>query len=273
LSIRRGETITQVSVDAETDLEAARGASLVLFCVKSRDTSATARALRPLLTSDCTILSLQNGVANPSMIAAEVDCAVVPTVVYVATGLVAPGVVEHLGGGALVMGPWATRPVARERLDSICDRFRSAGITVDVSDRVLDVMWGKLMANCAYNAISAITQLDYQTLTTGDDIRDLMRNVVAEVVAVGRAQGVQFTDDIETATWRIAQTMPRQRSSTAQDLDRGRPTEIDWINGQIVTDGRALGIPTPANHALWSLVRLLERSGQLAVPRTVAGRA
>jgi 2-dehydropantoate 2-reductase len=267
LRIRRGDSLTTVSVEASTELAAVRGASQVLLCVKSRDTLSTAQALKPLISPDCAVLSLQNGVANPATLAAELDCAVLPTVVYVATDLVAPGEVTHLGGGALVMGPWSARPIAPERLEAIAEQFRASGVTVDVSERVLDAMWGKLMANCAYNAISAITQLDYATLTATEDIRDLMRTVVAEVVAVGRAQGVRFTDDIEGATWRIAQTMPRQRSSTAQDLARGRPTEIDWINGQIVRDGRALGIPTPANHSLWSLVRLMEQSGQLAAPR------
>jgi 2-dehydropantoate 2-reductase len=144
--------------------------------------------------------------------------------------------------------------------------LRGAGITVDVADRVMDALWGKLMVNCAYNALSAITQLDYATLVGSDEIRELMRALVAEVVAVGRAQGVRFPEDVEAPTWAIAQSMPRQRSSTAQDLARGRPTEIDWINGQIVRDGALQGIPTPANQAVHALVRLLEAAGRVAVP-------
>lgn len=255
-----------VSVAASTDLLAARGADLVLLCVKSRDTAATSRALRPLLPPDAVVMSLQNGVANPTVIAGELDVRVVPTVVYVATALTGPGTVTHHGGGRLAIGSMPQTPVPGERLESIAQLFRGAGITIDVTDRVIDAMWAKLMVNCAYNGLSAITQLDYSTLVASAEIRELMRAIVAEVAEVGRAQGVRFADDIDAPVLATAQVMPRQRSSTAQDLARGRPTEIDWINGQIVRDGAGLGIPTPANQSVHALVRLLEASGRVAAP-------
>lgn len=269
LRMQEDGRVSDVRVEAETTLEAARGARLVLLCVKSRDTAATARALRPLLAEDGLILSLQNGVANPGLIAAEWPGPVVPTVVYVATALAGAGEVIHHGGGSLMMGRWAERPADAGRLEAVADGFRDAGIPVTVSDRVMDAMWGKLMVNCAYNALSAISQLNYSTLTSNGALRELMVALVREVVAVGQAQGITFVDDVETALWSIAETMPQQRSSTAQDLARGRPTEIDWINGQIVRDGERLGISTPANQAVWALVRLFESSGQVAGPRLV----
>jgi 2-dehydropantoate 2-reductase len=263
--LQDGHTMT-VPVAATTELDAARGAQLVLLCVKSRDTAATCRSLRPLLDPDTIVMSLQNGVANPSVIAGELEAQVVPTVVYVATALAEPGVVAHHGGGRLAIGSMPQSLLPRERIEALAQLLRGAGITVDVADRVMDALWGKLMVNCAYNALSAITQLDYATLVGSDEIRELMRALVAEVVAVGRAQGVRFPEDVEAPTWAIAQSMPRQRSSTAQDLARGRPTEIDWINGQIVRDGALQGIPTPANQAVHALVRLLEAAGRVAVP-------
>jgi len=267
LRMQEAGTVSAVRVEADTALEAARGARLVLLCVKSRDTAETARALQPLLAEDCLILSLQNGVANPRTIADAWPGPVVPTVVYVATALAGPGEVIHHGGGSLMMGSLPERPVDAGRLETVAAGFRDAGIPVTLSDRVMDAMWGKLMVNCAYNAISAISQLDYATLTAEAAIRDLMGQLVREVLAVGQAQGVAFAEDVEGAIRSIAETMPRQRSSTAQDLARGRPTEIDWINGQIVRDGERLGISTPANRAVWALVRLFESNGRLAGAR------
>ena len=93
----------------------------------------------------------------------------------------------------------------------------------------------------------------------GEGVQDLMRDVVAECLAVARAEGVQVAGDVQVAVDKLAASMPSQLSSTAQDLARGRPTEIDYLNGLIVKRGAALGIATPANRVLWSLVKLLER--------------
>ena len=85
-----------------------------------------------------------------------------------------------------------------------------------------------------------------------------MRDVVAECRAVAAADGVTIPGDVELAVRRIAETMPSQYSSTAQDLMRGKPSEIDHLNGYVVRRGEALGVPTPANRVLWAVVRLVE---------------
>jgi 2-dehydropantoate 2-reductase len=85
-----------------------------------------------------------------------------------------------------------------------------------------------------------------------------MRDVVDECIAVARADGVQIPGDPHAAARKLVESMPSQYSSTAQDLARGKPTEIDFLNGYVVRRGEALGIPTPANRVLWALVKLLE---------------
>ena len=117
---------------------------------------------------------------------------------------------------------------------------------------------GKLILNCAYNAVSAITQLPYGRTVVGVGVQDLMRDVVSECLAVAEAEGVQVAGDVHAAVAQLAGSMPSQFSSTAQDLTRGKPTEIDYLNGLIVQRGKALGIATPANRVLWALVKLLE---------------
>lgn len=109
-----------------------------------------------------------------------------------------------------------------------------------------------------YNAVWAITQLPYGKTVQGEGIQDVMRDVVAECLAVARAEGVQVAGDVHAAIRKIVETMPGQLSSTAQDLARGKRSEIDYLNGLIVKRGEVLGVATPANRVLWALVKLME---------------
>ena len=119
-------------------------------------------------------------------------------------------------------------------------------------------LWFKLILNCAYNAVSAITQLPYGKTAIGEGVQAVMQDVVAECLAVAAADGVTIPGDVQAAVRGIASTMPSQYSSTAQDLARGKPTEIDHLNGYVVKRGAALGVPTSLNHALQVLVKLAE---------------
>jgi len=252
-----------LTIDASSEIAAAHGADLVLVSVKSTDTEAVARELAPALARDAVVVSLQNGVENADVIARHVPATVVPAVVYVATAMPAPGIVRHHGRGDLVVGP-RTRAAARDpalagRLEAIASFFATAGVAVKVSADVVAELWSKLMVNCAYNAISALAQSSYGEMVALAPIRELQRTVVGEVVAVAAASGVELPLPAAVeAMERIAPAMPAQLSSTAQDLARGKPSEIDHLNGFVVRRGRELGIATPANQALHALVKLVE---------------
>jgi 2-dehydropantoate 2-reductase len=255
---RRGlrlETATRdalVPVQASGEPSLLRGAELVLFCVKSTDTDGAAAAMAPHLERDAVVLSLQNGVDNPERLAGALAQEVIGAVVYVASEMAGPGHVRHHGRGDLIIG------VSRssERLAAL---FGAAGVPVEVSDNVIGALWAKLIVNCAYNALSAIAQLPYGRMVQGEGVRAVMRDVVEECLAVAGRCGVRVPGDPWQAVERIAQSMPGQLSSTAQDLARGKPTEIDHLNGYVVRKGELLGIATPANRALAALVKLLER--------------
>ena len=240
-----------VRLQASSEPQALRGAELVLFCVKSQDTEAAGKALAPHLPPDAAIISLQNGVDNPERLAAVLKREVIPAVVYVAVEMAGPGHVRHHGRAELAIG----RAAASE---DIAAAFRAAGVPVEISENVTGVLWAKLIVNCAYNALSAITQLPYGRLVDDPSIPAVMRDIVDECLAVARAAGVRIEGDMHKTAERIAQTMPGQLSSTAQDLARGKPTEIDYLNGVVVRKGKALGVPTPVNRVLLALVKLLE---------------
>ena len=240
-----------VRVQASAEPNAVRGAQLVLFSVKSTDTEAAGKAMGPYLERDATIVTLQNGVDNAERLAATLGREVLPAVVYTAVEMAGPGHVRHHGRGELVIG--------RARAsDAIVAAFGKAAVPVEISDNVAGTLWAKLIVNCAYNALSAITQLPYGRLVASAGMPAVMADVVDECLAVASAAKVQLPGDMHEATRRIAQTMPGQYSSTAQDLARKKKTEIDHLNGFVARKGETLGIKTPVNRALLALVKALE---------------
>jgi 2-dehydropantoate 2-reductase len=241
----------RVPIGASTEAVAVREARLVLVCVKSTDTEAAAAQIAPHLAPEAIVLSLQNGVDNAARLQARLAREVGPAVVYVATEMAGPGHVRHHGRGELVIGPIAAA-------GELVELFGGAGVPVEVSDNVAGALWAKLILNCAYNALSAITQLPYGRLVQGEGVEDVMHDAVAECLAVAQRDGVRVPGDVWAAVETIARTMPTQTSSTAQDLARGKPSEIDHLNGYVVRRGAALGVATPVNRALHALVKLLE---------------
>ncbi len=253
----------RIGVEATTDPAGVRDAALVLFSVKSTATEEAARAIAPHLKPDAVVLSLQNGVDNFERIGAVVRNPVVPAVVYVAAEIPAPGIVCHNGRGDLVIGEMPRRggdePAPRPPLERIVAFFAAAGVPVRISPDIEGELWTKLVLNCAYNAISALGRSRYGAMVAMPQVRRVMRDAVAEIVALARAREVRLADDVMDAVFRLADAMPNQISSTAQDIALRRPTEIDYLNGYVVRESEARGLPAPVNRALHALVKLLER--------------
>jgi 2-dehydropantoate 2-reductase len=245
--------IEAIDVTAMTEPAGVAGARYVLFCVKSGDTDEAVRVMAPHLAGDAVVLSLQNGVGNAERIRAQVSCPVIPALVYAASQMPKPGHVRHTGGGSLVIGG-----AARALLDEIVALFTRADVPVTVSPDIDAELWTKLLMNCAYNAVSALAMANYATMTAMPEVRGVMRAAADEVVAVAAAKGIRIDPGVLDRMFDMGRTMPAQISSTAQDIAKGRPTEIDYLNGMVAREGEALGIATPANRTLHALVRLLE---------------
>jgi 2-dehydropantoate 2-reductase len=241
----------RIRVSASTEASAMQGAQLVLFCVKSTDTESGAAAIKPYLAPDALVLSLQNGVDNAERLRALLPQEVIAAAVYIGVEMAGPGHVRHHGRGELVIEP-------SKASDDVARALIAAGVQTEISDNVRGALWAKLILNCAYNALSAITQLPYGRLVKGEGITAVMRNVVDECVAVARADDVTIPGDVDAAVRKIAETVPGQYSSTAQDLARGKRSEIDHLNGLIVRRGEMLGVATPANRLLYAIVKLIE---------------
>lgn len=241
----------RVPLGATTSADGVADAELVLFCVKSGDTEQVGREMAPHLRPDATILSLQNGVDNAERLQAVLGQPVVPVAVYVATEMAGAGHVRHHGRGEIVFAPC-------RRSEAVLELFGGAGIAARVSEDAVGALWGKLVVNCAYNALSALTQMPYGLMIRQPGVEAVMRDVVAECAAVAGASGVTLAPDVLDGVLGLAASMPAQKSSTAQDLQRGKPTEVDHLNGFLLRKGAALGVPTPVNRVLHTLVKAAE---------------
>ena len=268
LAVVQGASQWSVAVDASTEPAAAADADLLLVSVKSQDTDAAIAGIAPSLRRDARIVSLQNGVDNAARIAAIVDQPTYAAVVYVGTEMAGPGRVRHTGRGDLVIG--RPRRVPRRGDDAgdlavIARTFEAAGVSCPVSASIDAALWIKLTLNCAFNAISAVSRARYAQMVATPAIRMLMETLMREAVAVAAADDVRLDGDALVASaWTLAAAMPEQYSSTAQDIARGRSTEIDALNGFVAQRGQALGVAAPANQALHALVKL--RESQLRAP-------
>jgi 2-dehydropantoate 2-reductase len=246
-----------VQVEAATSINAIRDAQIVLFCVKTTDNAATARAIAPLLAPGALVVSLQNGVDNVEQIRAAAGIEALPAVVYVAASVPEPGRVKHVGRGDLVVGP---RNAQTERFAGL---FERAHVPCRISENIVGELWTKLTWNCALNAVSALGKAKYGQIAASEDARKVVENIVKELLAVARAANIQLPglEEFSAAlagALKIATQMAGALSSTAQDLNRGKLTEIDSLNGYIARRAAELGVPAPLNHALYTLIKLAE---------------
>ena len=260
LVLDKSEGLERIRARATVEISAIRDCSLILFCVKANNTSSTAAQMARFVRPDATIVCLQNGVDNADQVRDAANVVPIPAVVYVAVSVPEPGRVKHLARGDLIIGP------PSEGTTHLADIFARAGIPCRVSDNIEGELWLKLLRNCALNAISALGHARYGQIAQSDDAKKLMEAIVDEVLAVARAArvvlpGVGDRESGMAAAMEIATQMADAFSSTAQDLSRGRPTEIDALNGYVARRGAELGVPVPVNHALFALVKLAEQKG------------
>ena len=244
-----------IPIHATAEPSGVAGADVVLFCVKSADTETAGREIAPHLKADTIVICLQNGVDNAERLQAVIPQTVLPAAVYVAAEMAGPGHILHHGRGDLIIGTSA----ASER---IAEAFSDAQIPTIVSDTVMAVLWEKLIINCAYNALSATGHLPYRRVVKVPGALEVIRNAIDECVAVAAKLNIAIPADIHARTLALVEVMPNQYSSTAQDLARGKPSEIDYLNGHVVRKGREVGVPTPTNLALQVAVKLREAARQ-----------
>lgn len=252
------ESLSRYEIPAFSDpREIPENADLVLVTVKTYATEAAVRSIRSACSGSTLFLTLQNGVGNHERISGIVgEASTLVGVTAQGATLVEPGRVRHGGNGLTVLGEFSGGPSSR--VQTLVDFFLEAGIKTEPGGNMQQLIWQKLMVNVGINAITALTGIRNGQINTIPDARSLSRAAVEEALVVAERKGFCFEGDMVQRVYAVAEATSRNRSSMGQDIDRGRPTEIDAINGAIVSYGRELGVPVTVNETLSRLVRTLQ---------------
>jgi 2-dehydropantoate 2-reductase len=248
---------------ATTDPAAPGPVDLLMIWTKSQDTAVALKRAAPMIGPDTLVASFQNGLGNvEKIVAAAGSAAAVYGVSTVGGVTVAPGRVELTeatwkGTATTWMGVLDGDPEAR--LGSFADALKAAGIEAEVRADIDVVVWSKLAMAVPMNSVAALTRLDMGAVVDDPGLAGLLRSMTLEVVAVANARGVPL--GAEGALDHAAATYAAARGhlpSMLQDVLAGRPTEVDALLGELVREGRRLGVPTPVTETVWRLAATLE---------------
>ncbi|HZM44501.1 MAG TPA: 2-dehydropantoate 2-reductase [Burkholderiales bacterium] len=245
------------AVKVTGDPATAGRADLVLISVKLWDIEAAARAVRPAVGPQTAVLSLQNGVTKDDLLRREFgEKAVMGGVGYVATHISRPGVIHQTGAiQRMVFGEYDGR--RSPRAEAFLAAALEAGIEAELSSDVRRAIWEKYVFLVGLSGTTATMRRSIGLIRENARTRAFLLDLMQEVVAVGRAHGVALPEDYAAQRLAFADTLPfDMTSSMHHDLERGNPLEVEWLSGGVVKLGEQVGVPTPANRAVWDVLAL-----------------
>ena len=255
LRLESPTSVERIPVQA-TDTPAEIGpVDLIVILTKAMDTRAAAEAARPLVGPHTLAVTLQNGLGNLETIAEVLgaDRALLG-MTYVGATVLGPGHVRLSAPGQSFIGE--PNGHLSERVRALAGTFSEAGLPTEATDQLWSMVWAKLVINASLNATCALTGANGTTLLGSPAAEEWIALIAEETAAVAAALRIDLP--FASATERVRQhcrDIGRSKPSMLQDIERGRPTEIDAINGAVVRAGARAGVPTPFNQALWLLVR------------------
>ncbi len=239
---------------------------LILFAVKSYDTEAGAKQLEGCLAQDGALMTIQNGVENE-----EILCKFFPRDAVmggnsrVGAEVVAPGKVLHTALGRIEFGELDGRESPRAQ--QIAEIFRRAGIFGELTTDLKTIRWHKLMGNNSTNTVGALSRTTLGQMLNDPDGYALVRTLMIETVIVGRAEGANMSEERVDPYLQALAKSPQImtiKTSTLQDLEKGKRLEYDGICGAVLRAARRHGIKVPATETVYTLLKLLDSARESA---------
>ncbi len=251
---------------------------VVFLGVKAHGLTQLAPQLKPVLGPDTAVVGTQNGIpwwffqgwggehqgmhlerVDPGgTIAAAIEPRrVLGSIVYFATDIIEPGVVRHTEGNRISLGePDGTRS---DRSRQIAEALIAAGLRCPVTTRIRQEIWVKILGNVAFNPISALTGATLVQMARDPDVNALVRRIMEETIAVGAKLGLEVPITIDQ---RIAgaEKVGEHKTSMLQDLEAGRPIELEAVVGAVVELGERLNVPMPHTRAVYACTKLLAQT-------------
>ncbi len=258
-------------VPATTDPAEVPPADVVLVLVKSYQTERAAAWAQQVLKPGGLAVTLQNGLDNGPKLAAVLGAERIAVgVTYNGATMLGPAQVRHVARQPTLIG---VTPATEARVLALIALLGQAGLEALVTPDVDSLLWGKAVANAAINPLTALWRVPNGEVCATSERRALALALAQETVAVAQARGIvlPFEDPIAYIE-SVCRRTAANRSSMLQDVERGRPTEIDSITGVIVAEGQRLGVPTPVSEVVWRLVRGMNESANQRMGESANGR-
>jgi 2-dehydropantoate 2-reductase len=263
----------EVKPKVSGDLVSIGPADVVILGVKAHGLTALAPLLRPLFGPDTIVVSTQNGVpwwyaplerVDPGgVIAASIEARrVLGSIVYFSTEVVEPGVIQHHEGNRISLGePEGGRS---DRCRKVAEALIAAGLRCPMSNRLREEIWVKVLGSVAFNPISALTRATLAQMIRDPDTCALIRGVMTEAEAVAGKMGMELPISIEQRL-AGAEKVGEHKTSMLQDLEAGRPLELEAIVGAVLELGEKMGVPMPQTQAVYACTKLLVQSSMFKV--------
>ena len=246
-----------VQAKATDDPKSVGAVDYVLFCVKMYDIESAAAAVKPLIGPDTTVVTTQNGVDGRERIAPVLgERHVMGGVAQIAATIAAPGVIRHTGQLArIVFGDRGGK--VSERAKALETECRAAGIDALATDKIDVEIWQKFVFLASIAGLASMTRRAMGVTNADPDLKALLVEAVAEVVAVARAKGVAMPGDAADRVTQTIGAMPAgAKPSMLQDLERGNRIEVAGLSGKVAALGRELGVPTPVHRTIYACLKL-----------------
>ncbi|MDF2464842.1 MAG: 2-dehydropantoate 2-reductase [Ramlibacter sp.] len=267
LHIEGPEPIHIARVNVTDDPAEVGVADFVMLCVKLWDTEAALQQLRPMVGAGTTIISFQNGVLKDQYLRSVYDEShIMGGVGYVATTIDRPGVIRQTGPmQRLLFGEFDGSLSSRGQ--ALLEACLAGGIKAEFSENILREIWQKYVFLVGLSGTTTTIRKPIGPIRENPQTRAFLLDVMREVVAVGRAHGVDLSEDYAEVRLRLADDVAYDMTSSMHhDLERGNPLEVRWLSGGVVELGRRKNVPTPLNRAIADILELHSKT-----PRSAGG--
>jgi 2-dehydropantoate 2-reductase len=210
------------------------------------------------VADDTSILSHINGLDSEKSLAKRFgDEKIIGGIAFIGSAIESPGVISHTSSGSVTVGEMEGNE--SERCKEIKAIFEQAHIPCKIATDITKDIWSKMVWNVGFNAITAVTRALVSDILADEGTRHIVEQSMVETVRVAEKRGLLLSPDLISKTIARTEKAGKIKTSMLQDIERGKRTEIDFINGAVVQIGKESGVDTPVNETLYGLVRFLER--------------
>jgi len=246
-----------LTVEASDDVCALADCDVILFACKTTGLEALCASLSGVVSDDCVLLTMQNGVEAPDVVLGYfAHNPVLAASAFIGVRMDAPGVINHSAAGHIRLGVYADKqPYAQQMLADLIQAWSKSAVDAVESDDVHGMLWHKMLWNCGFNAITALTRRYAKDIAKQADTARWVRDAMQETLQVAQAMGVALPQDVIEQHLALTLKTGQVKTSMWQDIEQQRPTEIAAMNGYIAKQAKLLGLATPVNDLLASLLR------------------